>query len=99
MILDETALARDRIVCAALCLGTTIIVGPRHFDQIMRTQIAYLPVALQNEFHLTVPEQGFVTQHGRFVGREEAWRIAEAAGQIFARCGGDGEQLFSENLY
>lgn len=31
-------------------------------------------------------EQGFVTNRGRFVGREEARLIAEAAGQIIASC-------------
>jgi len=31
--------------------------------------------------------------------REEAWQVAEAAGQIKYRVGGDGKELFSENLY
>lgn len=43
--------------------------------------------------------QGFLTSEGRFVARDEAWKIAEAAGQIVARCGGDGDWLFSENLW
>lgn len=44
-------------------------------------------------------EQGFVDETNKFLTREEAWPIAEAAGQICRRCGGDGEKLFSENLY
>lgn len=51
-------------------------------------------------------EQGFVTSTGRFVGREEAKKIAEAADQIIASCGSDGvpfkrehPQLFSEDVW
>lgn len=46
--------------------------------------------------------QGFWTTERRFVDRHEAWKIAEAAGQIFRRVGGDtikGGKLFSENLW
>ena len=46
--------------------------------------------------------QGFVTDTGRYVDRCEGWKIAEAAGQIVARCGGDetgGGTLYSENLW
>jgi hypothetical protein len=49
-----------------------------------------------------VVQQGFVTNLGRFVGRRRAWKIAEAAGQIVSRCGGDtafGGTLYSENLW
>ena len=45
-------------------------------------------------------EQGFVTSKGRFVTREEAWKIADAAGQILYRSAGyDNGVLFSENLW
>ena len=47
-------------------------------------------------------EQGFVDRFGKFHNREEAWKIAEPAGQIRRRVGGDtinGGTLFSENLY
>jgi hypothetical protein len=46
--------------------------------------------------------QGFVTDRGRYVDRQEGWKIAEAAGQIIARCGGDttdGGTLYSENVW
>jgi len=43
--------------------------------------------------------QGFLTNEGRFVNRKGAWKIAEEAGQIVKRCGGDGDRLFSENLW
>lgn len=47
-------------------------------------------------------EQGFIDQHGAFMSRREAWEVAEAAGQIIRRVGGDeadGGTLYSENLY
>lgn len=40
-------------------------------------------------------EQGFVTSHNEFVGREEAARIAFAAGQIPQ----EKSELISEDLY
>lgn len=43
--------------------------------------------------------QGFTTDTGRFVGREEALAIALAAKQIIRRCGGDAFRLYSENLW
>ena len=44
-----------------------------------------------------VEEQGFMTSAGRFVGREEAGRIALAAGQTPALRW--GRELFSEDLW
>lgn len=46
--------------------------------------------------------QGFIDQWGVFMDRQEVWKVAEAAGQILHRCGGDtsnGGTLYSENLY
>jgi len=42
--------------------------------------------------------QGFVTSAGRYVDREEAWRIAKAAGQIKRVTGSEGA-LFSEDMW
>lgn len=52
-------------------------------------------------------EQGFITSQGRFVGREEARKIAEAADQIIASrtddagvpCKFDHPHLFSEDVW
>lgn len=82
-----------RIVCAALCLGKTVICGPRHFDWIMQRQI------LRDGRDWRKAEQGFVDQRGAFVTREEAWKIAKDGEQIIRRVGGDGKKLYSENLY
>lgn len=43
--------------------------------------------------------QGFVTDSGRFVTREEALVIAREAGQIIRRCGGDHYMLSTEGLW
>jgi hypothetical protein len=87
-----------RIVCAALKNKNSgdIICGPRHFDSIMHMQIRN--TGHPREFW-KFAEQGFVDQYGKFLTREEAWKVASIAGQILYRCGGDGEKLFSENLY
>lgn len=45
-------------------------------------------------------EQGFLTEHGEFVGRREAAIIARNAGQIGGRKRTDPQdQLFSEDLW
>lgn len=51
--------------------------------------------------HEAQPEdQGFLTDTGRFVGREEALKIAEAAGQIIKRSAGDNSrELYSEDVW
>lgn len=84
----------ERIVCAANRKRFTgeIVLGIRHWDSFMH--------------HLDTEgdpvDQGFITNKGRFLDRQEAWKIAEAAGQIIRRVGGDdidGGTLFSECLY
>jgi hypothetical protein len=81
------------VVCAALLNNDDeIICSPRHFDSTARA-------AFNWNDHWWNAEQGFVDQFGVFMSREEAWKVAEAAGQIKYRCGGDGKELFSENLY
>ena len=44
--------------------------------------------------------QGFITENGKFVSREEAWLIAAAAGQLLERAPtGNRGTLFSEDLW
>lgn len=93
----------QRIVCAAIRLRFTgeIILGLRHYDAFMHRQLEHTPSygdPVDQEFI----DQGFIDQQGNFLSRTEAWKIAEAAGQIIRRVGGDyldGGTLFSENLY
>lgn len=90
-----------RIVCAAnkifLDVGFIILVGPRHWDQVMVDTYSWLDPDVKN--NSLGEEQGFIDQFGKFYTREEAWVIAEANGQIIRRVGGDDGKLFSENLY
>lgn len=82
------------IVCAANRLASGLIVcGARHHDAIMNAQIKASGESCVGEI------QGFIDQFGNFLTRSEAHQIAERNGQIKRRCGGDAEQLFSENLY
>ena len=90
--------ATPRIVCAANKCLDMIAVGPRHFDKVMQRQIAFYGSLWKKD----KVEQGFIDQFGTFHNRHDSWIIAEAAGQIWRRCGGDtidDGRLFSENLY
>jgi len=87
-------MSEHRIVCAANRKRFTggIVLGIRHWDAFMhRLNTEGDPV-----------DQGFIDNKGAFLSRTEAWEVAEAAGQIIRRCGGDetdGGTLYSENLY
>ncbi|MFM0503942.1 hypothetical protein [Paraburkholderia caffeinilytica] len=83
-----------RIVCAAnkKCFTGEIVLGIRHWDAFMHK--------LDTEGDPV--EQGFIDNRGNFLSRIDAWKVAEAAGQIIRRVGGDdtnGGTLYSENLY
>lgn len=88
-----------RIVCAAnRDHNGLIICGARHFDKVMQLAMCHIP----GDHHVKDWDQGFIDQRGDFLTRTEAWPIAEAAGQIIRRCGGDdtdGGTLYSENIY
>lgn len=88
-----------RIVCAAIRYRCGVIVlGPRHWDDVMRAQHSQMEMPEE----LVKPEDGFIDQHGNFLDRQAAWKVAKAADQIIYRCGGDdsdGGTLYSENLY
>ncbi len=73
-----------------------IVVGPRHYDATMREII----LNLKEDKDWSKAEQGFIDQFGIFMGREEAWDVAEKADQIkFRKPGMMGPKLYSENLY
>ena len=95
----------QRIVCAANRLPDgTILIGARHWDKWMHQQNdGRVPV--EPNTHPGVfedEEQGFIDNRGNFLSRTEAWKVADEAGQIIYRVGGDtadGGTLYSENLY
>lgn len=86
-----------RIVCAAIKHKVTgrIIAGARHYDKIMRAQIA----ASEGIKSWRGAAQGFIDQFGDFLERDEACVVAKAQRQRRHRCGGDEKTLYSENLY
>ena len=96
----------QRIVCAANRHLFThfMVLGVRHFDEHMIQQID-----LMREYNPSKAgdqncrwEQGFIDQYGKFLDRQQAHQVAQAAGQIIRRVGGDtadGGTLYSENLY
>lgn len=96
-------LSPPRIVCAAIrvtneALNSYLLVGPRHYDKLMREQLSFIEV----HNHRLRKEQGFIDQHGNFYTREQAWIIAMRNWQIIRRVDGDtanGGTLYSENLY
>lgn len=92
-----------RVVCAAIRgIDGRILLGVRHYSRDMHDQIRYR-VDGKNFEHRHDEDQGFVDQHGVFMDREEAYRVAEAAGQIVRpeACGNglNGPKLYSEGLY
>lgn len=87
----------QRVVCAAIRDGLgRIVTGARHFDGVMMEQIRRTSPD-QDAFRTA--EQGFIDQFGKFLTREEARTLAEKQGQILDECGGNGIDLYSENLY
>lgn len=97
-----------RIVCAAL-LGRhgKVLVGIRHYSADMHEQLDYR-ADRQQFMNLPDENQGFVDQHGNFISRADAYKLANAAGQIVHpdRCGrgldeegNEVMKLYSEGLY
>lgn len=90
----------NRIVCAANRNPNTgdIVLGVRHHCSLMNEQIRR-----ENALHLYT-EQGFIDRNYLWHTREQAWKIAQLAGQIinvgpWNNVDGDNGKLFSENLY
>ena len=90
-----------RVVCAAIqCDNGELLIGVRHFSPDMRNTMSYMQDSGARFKRKHV--QGFVDQFGVFMDRQEAWKVAENANQIYRRVGGDdskGGTLYSENLY
>ncbi len=98
------------IVCAAIRHKETgvVVCGARHGNFLN----AVMRYGLDDRPSGEVWECGFADQHGDFLTRSEAWKVADAAGQIRRPTGyerhydnqrkpniGDEGLLFSENLY
>ena len=93
------------VVCAACRKDGVVVAGARHLDGVMRGVMRMMGMGYAGW------EQGFIDQFGVFMTREEAWEVADKAGQIRRPTGwekgdkprppgaGDKGSLFSENLY
>lgn len=92
-----------RVVCAAIrAADGELLLGVRHYSADMHTQIRKRADGSKFK-HRHDEDQGFVDQHGVFMSREEAYRVARDAHQIVRAeaCGSglDGPKLYSEGLY
>lgn len=88
-----------KIVCAAIQniqYNSVVILGIRHFDKNMRSQIIPFALSAENKWW----NQGFIDNKGNFLDRKEAYKIAKEAGQIIEKTGGkDSQELYSEDVY
>lgn len=98
-------MSEERIAASAVRIGDEIFSLPpparhHHVMQLIWDKLG--------KTYIEQEMQGFVTDTGRFVDREEGHRIAKAAGQLIPRAGGfregeindvDGSDLFSEDLW
>lgn len=75
-----------------------MLIGLRHWDEHMHVQaLAYREAGILPTDR--DPVQGFLDNKGNFLTRRQAKIVAEKAGQIIRRVGGDEEELYSENIY
>ncbi len=94
-----------RVVCAAIrAADGSVLLGIRHYSRDMHAQIQARGMMDGQKFIRRMDEdQGFVDQYGVFMSREEAYRVAEASGQLRypEACGNglNGPRLYSEGLY
>jgi hypothetical protein len=91
-----------RVVCAAIrAADRSLLLGVRHYSMDMHEQIAARRDGDKFK-HRHDEDQGFVDQHGLFMDRNLAYRVALDAGQLVypERCGSlDAPKLYSEGLY
>jgi hypothetical protein len=88
---------KEICICAATKLPDGYIArGHRHCDCIKHIQELYVYLGKKVDWKGSV--HGFMTGYNRFVDREEARKLQDAAG-IPSRLGYRGNLLFSEDLY
>ncbi len=86
------------VVCAACRKGETTLASARHFDYVMRSQIRALDPRVHSA-GFDGWEQGFIDQHGEFMTRWEAYRVAKVSGQLNQERNISKDELYSEGLY
>ena len=88
----------ERVVCAASKIGDKVYLCIRHGDRFTRDAI--LSVNKETDYLDLNRVDGFVTNRGNFLDREQALQLALDNGQVTpdTKIGFSGE-LFSEDLY
>lgn len=89
----------EHIICAAIRYDEQIWYGHRHHHALeaMKDRLSYEMNRKQMQDKHVGEDQGFVTSERRYVGREEAYKIAIKARQVLPE---DGKiLLYSEDLY
>lgn len=90
----------ERCLCAAILCNGKVFLGHRHPDcfRAMENELSW---DLSRRQMMELEHiQGFLTSEGRFVDREEGYRLQIAAGiPSIAEGGYRGDELFSEDLY
>lgn len=82
---------------ANIAADGTIFLGIRHYCPLMSQNIdAWQEV---NGICKGPMKQGYVDQHGTFMDRKLAMKVAVAQCQVKRSIGYDGDDLFSEHLY
>lgn len=97
---DGNAHPRYVAAVANMAEDGTIFLGIRHFCPLMRQNIEAWEKA--NDVLVdkrSAMQQGFVDQHGTFMDRREAMKIAVARCQIRKSIGYDSALLYSEHLH
>lgn len=87
--------SKPKIVCAAINVGSTILISARHYDMRMHEQKQLMGIKTKQSEEV----QGFIDQHGNFYDRRKAWDIAVENNQILRPIEGNEGVLYSENLY
>lgn len=97
------------VVCAAIRnKHGKVLAGARHYDSVMRQwfirpanwfERVFLRKTFVKDKAWYSCEQGFIDQFGVFMDRQEAYQVADAAGQVKYGPEHSRGTLYSEDLY
>ena len=92
---------KEIIICSAVRFKGKVWMGHRHRDALdaMHNELSYAMNRKEMNEQETDREQGFVTSQGRYVSREEAWKIAFLAGQVNDRLHRTPGYLYREDVW
>jgi HEPN domain-containing protein len=102
MKLVEESIFPENCLCAAIEYNGKIYRGHRHGDCVRAiTEEVSFDHSRKEMLHMNMMEkQGFLTNYGRYVSREEGRKLQEDAGiESVDEEGYRGKTLFSEDLY